>query len=131
MLFNSASVFAASLVFAIPLINTCENDPSGGDDGGVDEGDECLPEENDSECRSCLRISCCAGIDACENDRQCSCVVDCMSDARVGLETCARARCEVDDVAAALEPLARVCAIDESCGGPRYCQGTEELPSPQ
>jgi len=130
MPFHSASILAASLVFAIPFINTCETVPSGSD-GGDDGGVECVPEESEPECRSCLRISCCDGIQACEGDLACDCVVDCMSDSSVGLEACARSRCDVLDVTAALEPLSRICAIDESCGGPRICQGVGELPAPQ
>lgn len=132
MAFHSASILAASLVFAVPFIDTCETVPSSDSgDGGDDGGGECVPQESEPECRSCLRISCCDGIQACEGDRACDCVVDCMSDSRVSLEACARARCDVSDVAAALEPLSRICAIDESCGGPRICEGTQELPWPQ
>ncbi|MCY0990611.1 hypothetical protein OV203_25940 [Nannocystis sp. ILAH1] len=134
MLFHSASVLAASLVFAIPFIHECDLEPSGGGDEGGDDGGpgtECVPEEDEPECRSCLRIACCDGVQACDDERSCSCVLDCMSDASTGLEACARARCDVRDVAAALEPLTRICAVDESCGGPRICEGTEELPKPQ
>jgi hypothetical protein len=142
MLFQPSSVLAASLVFAIPYIHACPVGPSGGDDGGYDDGGyddggyddgggECEPKEDDPECRSCLRIACCDGVQACEDERSCSCVLDCMSDASASLSACARSRCDVLDVAAALEPLTRICAVDESCGGPRICEGTEELPHPQ
>lgn len=134
MLFQSASVLAASLVFAIPFIQECGHEPWGGGDEGGDEGGpgtECEPEEGEQECRSCLRSACCDGVQACDDERSCSCVLDCMSDASAGLEACARARCDVSDVAAALEPLTRWCAVDESCGGPRICEGTEDLPKPQ
>ncbi|WAS94908.1 hypothetical protein [Nannocystis punicea] len=132
MLFQSSSVLAASLVFAIPFLQECPHGPSGGDDGGYDDGGSgCEPVEEEPECRSCLRIACCDGVQACEDERSCSCVLDCMSDASTSLAACARSRCDVLDVTAALEPLTRFCAVDESCGGPRICEGTEELPKPQ
>ncbi|MDC0717836.1 hypothetical protein [Nannocystis bainbridge] len=147
MLFQSTSVLAASLVFAIPFIQDCDLGPSGGgetdedDDNDEDDedddnddwepGNECEPEEDDSECRSCLRSSCCDGVQACDDDRSCSCVLGCMSDDSAGLAVCARSRCEVTDITAALEPLTRYCAVDESCGGRWGCEGTLGLPKPQ
>ncbi|MBZ5708456.1 hypothetical protein [Nannocystis pusilla] len=133
MLVHPASVLAATFVFTIPFIQTC--DTPGGEvpveNDTTEPGVECEPEEGEPECRSCLRIACCDGLAACEDDRTCSCVVDCMSDSRVGLEECARTRCDAFDLTAALEPLSRICAIDESCGGPRICEGTQELPLPR
>lgn len=130
MLFHHASILAAGLVFAIPYLDDCDcqYDPGGEVPGEDDPGTECEPDEGESECRSCLRISCCDGMAACESDFACDCVVDCMSDSSVGLEECARSRCDVLDLTAALEPMNRICAIDESCVEPRICRSAPELP---
>lgn len=138
MLFNHVHVLAASLVLFIPYVQDCdcEFDPQipgqvndDGDDN--DDGDYCEPYEEDSECRSCLRTTCCEGLDACEGNRTCRCVVDCMETPGVDLAACARERCDTDDLALALAPMTRWCAIDESCVGPRYCEAPDEKPLPQ
>lgn len=140
MLFNHVHVFAASLVLVVPYLEECDCEldiedlvpQEEGGEGGDDEGDYCEPEEEESsDCRSCLRSTCCPGYDECADNRTCSCVVGCMDTPGVDVAACARERCDVNDVALALAPMTRWCAIDESCVGPRYCEAPDEKPLPQ
>lgn len=122
MILNQTTLLAGVLTFMAPMLHYCDWGPApepGGDlpiaipDG---EDEVCPTGEPEGDCRSCLRWNCCPEMQACEDDATCDCVVDCMSDQKLGLSRCAATRCGVTDLAAALGPLRwGGCPIVEAC----------------
>ena len=51
---------------------------AGGGYGGF--GEVCMMQPGDNACIGCARGSCCTQVEACSNDAQCSCLLQCFTD---------------------------------------------------
>jgi len=49
-----------------------------GGGGGNEGGGQCTPESDDGPCVACTKLACCAEVQACAQDANCSCWVGCM-----------------------------------------------------
>jgi hypothetical protein len=57
--------------------NATGGGPMTGDDAG-DDGGQCELDAMDDECATCVKTTCCAQLEACEQDAGCTCFQDCV-----------------------------------------------------
>ncbi len=83
---------------------------TGGADTGSDSGGSnaaCEPDADDDECSMCLKTSCCDQLQACRDDSDCNCIIDCLDEMGTGiagLPEC-QTECEVKMLPKAAIPL--------------------------
>jgi hypothetical protein len=58
---------------------TTSPDSSGTDSGSTGGGDACAPDGADDMCVMCTKDMCCDQLQACADDPDCACVLDCLS----------------------------------------------------
>ena len=83
---------------------------SGSDDD--DTGPICEEDADDSDCEVCIKTGCCDAYTACQNNTDCTCILQCSTENQIEAQ-CA-ARCNVTDTEVS-DALALLSGQDQTC----------------
>jgi hypothetical protein len=97
-----------------------ETDPteSSGPDPDTGTGEtgpsECPPEEDDDACSMCTKENCCPELMACQANKECDCVVACISEMGLGMQDACLEKCGAKEVPEEAGPL-QTCVATSGC----------------
>jgi hypothetical protein len=75
---------------------------------------ECPPEKDDDECALCTKENCCPELMACQANKDCDCVVQCVSEMGIGQQQACLDMCGVEEPPAEATTL-QTCVATSGC----------------